>query len=228
MWSRSAGDREQRRLAGRSTFVRLPDQRPPAVKDARHGSTDMNVRSRRFRSTTLRDGSDALGTGLGWFSLGLGLAEIVAPRLLTRTLGMQGHERLVQSYGLRELASGAGIPATRGRARAPWMWARVGGDVLDIATVAGALDRPRAPRGNIGAALAALAGVTLLDACCASRLSSTRAQPRPVRRSVRYCDAVESRRPPAARLDQPGPDARLRRVGPQATRAERQRNGRAA
>lgn len=107
----------------------------------------MNVHSQRFRSATLRNSSDALE--IGWFSLGLGTAEIVAPRLLIRTLGMEGHERLVQSYGLREIASGAGILATHGPNRAPRMWGRMGGGLLDIATVSEALNLPHAPRARM-------------------------------------------------------------------------------
>jgi hypothetical protein len=34
---------------------------------------------------------------LGWFSIGLGLAEILAPRALCRALGMEGREALVQA-----------------------------------------------------------------------------------------------------------------------------------
>lgn len=146
---------------------------------------------------------EALAEGLGWFSLGLGLAEVVAPHVFTRALGLEGRERLLRSYGLREIASGAGILATSGSARAPWMWGRVGGDALDIATVAGALNRRGAPTGAIGAALVAQAGVALVDAYCAQRLAAggpRRGRDRP--RSaplqayppypVRYSDAVET------------------------------------
>ena len=114
---------------------------------------------------------NALAGGLGWFSFGLGLTELLAPQLVTRALGMEGREGLVRSYGLREIAAGAGILATDGAGRAPWMWARVGGDLLDIATVARASNGGRTPKGTTGATLAMLAGVTLVDAWCASRLS---------------------------------------------------------
>lgn len=66
---------------------------------------------------------DRLATGLGWFSLGLGLAEILAPRTITRAVGLEGREGLVRGYDLREIG-GAGILATRGPERAPWMWGR--------------------------------------------------------------------------------------------------------
>ena len=124
-----------------------------------------------YRDATGDDLPDTLATGLGWFSLGLGLAEILAPRMITRAVGLEGREILVRGYGVREIAAGAGILATQGSGRAPWMWSRVGGDMLDIVTVAGALNRRGAPKGNIGLATAALAGVTLVDLWCARRLT---------------------------------------------------------
>ena len=44
--------------------------------------------------------------GLGWFSIGLGLAEIVAGREIGRTLGMEHRDWLIRAYGVREIASG--------------------------------------------------------------------------------------------------------------------------
>jgi len=79
----------------------------------------------------------SMARGLGWFSIGLGLAEVLAPRALTRGLGMEGNEQLVQAYGLREIATGIGILSSD--QPAPWIWGRVGGDALDMATLAGGL-----------------------------------------------------------------------------------------
>jgi hypothetical protein len=47
--------------------------------------------------TSSSGAADRIAKGLGWFSIGLGLAEIVAPRQLTRALGMQGSESLVRA-----------------------------------------------------------------------------------------------------------------------------------
>ncbi len=117
-----------------------------------------------------------LARGLGVFSIALGLAELLAPRTLTRSLGMEGQERLVQAYGVREIATGVGLLAARDPT--PWVWGRVGGDVLDLATLATGLegDNPRTP--HIGIALAAVAGVTALDLYCAKALSGDGSQPR--------------------------------------------------
>src|SRR4051812_49131148 len=100
--------------------------------------------------------TDALARGLGVFSIALGLVELLAARSLTRALGMQGNETLVQAYGAREIATGIGILASKDPT--PWIWGRVGGDALDIATLVTGLDEDNPNRGNVGLALAAVAG----------------------------------------------------------------------
>jgi len=133
-----------------------------------------------------------LADGLGWFSIALGLAEVFAPRSLTSALGMQGREGLVQAYGLREIAAGIGILASKDPT--PWVWSRVGGDALDLATLAGGLnDNPK--RENVGIALAAVAGVTLLDVVCAQALTTANSGPQVV---YDYSNRSGLPRPPAA------------------------------
>ena len=119
--------------------------------------------------------AQTLAQGLGWFSIGLGLTEIMAPRSLTRALGMEGHETLVQAYGLREIATGIGILCSK--QPAPWMWGRVGGDALDITSLMPGLSDDNPQKHNVGLALAAVAGVTVLDIICAQALSANAAQP---------------------------------------------------
>lgn len=99
---------------------------------------------------------------LGWFSLGLGVAELLLPHRVARLTGLQGREGWLMLCGLREIASGLGILASR-HDPAPWLRARVAGDVLDMALIASALQRgdPRAARSVI--ALGAVAGVTAAD-----------------------------------------------------------------
>jgi hypothetical protein len=119
--------------------------------------------------------AQTLAQGLGWFSIGLGLAELLAPRSLTRALGMQGHETLVQAYGLREIATGVGILSSG--QPAPWLWGRVGGDALDITSLMPGLSEDNPQKHNVGLALAAVAGVTVLDIICAQALTVNAAQP---------------------------------------------------
>ena len=111
----------------------------------------------------------ALAQGLGWFSIGLGLAELLAARALARSMGMDDYAALIRAYGAREVATGVAI-LTRPDPT-PWIWARVGGDALDLATLAVGLHEDNPRRANVGVAIAAVAGATALDLVCAVRLS---------------------------------------------------------
>ena len=111
----------------------------------------------------------SVARGLGWFSIGLGLAEVLAPRALTRGLGMEGHEQIVRAYGVREIATGIGILSSTHPA--PWIWGRVGGDALDIATLATGLQQDNPKKENVELALVAVAGVTALDVVCGASLA---------------------------------------------------------
>lgn len=105
--------------------------------------------------------ADSLAIGLGWFSIALGVAELVAPRTLGRALGMEEKAGVLQAYGLREIATGVGILTSQHPG--PWLWGRVAGDGLDLATLACSLSPDNPKRGNVGVAMGAVLGVTLLD-----------------------------------------------------------------
>src|SRR3954468_7500493 len=106
---------------------------------------------------------EQLVRGLGYFSIGLGLTELLAPRQVSRGAGMHRQDDLLRGFGLREIATGIGI-LTASNPR-PWLWGRVAGDVLDVATVAITADGRRP--GCLGSSFAALLGVGLLDLYCA-------------------------------------------------------------
>jgi uncharacterized membrane protein len=110
-----------------------------------------------------------LAQGLGWFSIGLGLAEILAPRAVARTVGTRNHTGLMRFYGLRELMAGVGILTQNNPA--PWLWARVAGDMLDLTSLGSALSSPKNNRGLTAFGIASVAGVTALDVLCARELS---------------------------------------------------------
>lgn len=105
-------------------------------------------------------GPDRLARALGWFSIGLGVAELVAPGRIARTLGLEGKEGLIRAYGARELASA--VP-TLSIDKPVGLAARIGGDALDLATLATALHRDNPQRRNAAIATAMVAGITLLD-----------------------------------------------------------------
>jgi hypothetical protein len=72
----------------------------------------------------------SLAIPLGWFSIGLGLAELIAPRRIAEAHGAPLAKPLVQGFGAREIAAGIGILAAP--ASSAGLWARAAGDVLDI------------------------------------------------------------------------------------------------
>lgn len=111
-----------------------------------------------------------LAGALGWFSIGLGLAELVAPRSLERFLGVENRSGLIRLFGVREIAAGVGILSQQ--RRAPWLWARVGGDGLDLAALGSALTADNRKKGRVAFAIVAVAGVTALDIFCGRSLSS--------------------------------------------------------
>lgn len=117
------------------------------------------------------DDGESLARFLGWFSIGLGALEIVATEQLCDYLGMEDSEGLVRLYGVREIAKGIGI-LTRERPEG-WIKARIAGDVLDLATLAAAATPDNPKRDHVFGAIAAVAGVTLLDILCARQLDAS-------------------------------------------------------
>jgi hypothetical protein len=108
-----------------------------------------------------------LARALGVLSIGLGLVDLFARRGVSGKTGVR-NETLAGLYGLREIATGIGLLV----ARDPmiWVWARVGGDALDMGTLASGVT-PRNPQRN-GAltGLLMVAAVTALDLTLAGRL----------------------------------------------------------
>lgn len=115
-----------------------------------------------------------LAQGLGWFSVGLGLAQVLAPREFARFIGVRDDARnctLLRLVGLRELACGAGLFS--GRRPAGWAWARAAGDMMDLALLGSALASGAPRRDRVTAATAAVVGAAAADLYGAVRLGST-------------------------------------------------------
>jgi hypothetical protein len=116
--------------------------------------------------------SDRMARNLGWFSLGLGALEILAPERITRALGMEGQESLVRAYGFREVASGVLSLSIEKKAG---LWSRVAGDGLDIATLIAALRDDNPKKDNVAMALMMVGGITLLDIAAANAVTARHA-----------------------------------------------------
>ena len=130
---------------------------------------------------SIRNGDGtALARGLGWFSMGLGAAELAVPHELARLIGV-GDCRpapiVMRALGAREIASGLGLLI--GRERPSGAWARVAGDALDLALLAWAARTHCTHRDRLAIAVAAVLGVTALDVIAGRRLAR-RAAERPV------------------------------------------------
>lgn len=130
-----------------------------------------------------------LASGLGFFSIALGIAELVAPHAVARMCGMRpGNASVIRLYGLREIATGVGI--LKSRNAAPWLWARVAGDMVDLVTLAAASDKRHASSlAKAGAAMTNVAAITALDAYAATVYK----QPADRRAGVDYADYSDRR-----------------------------------
>ena len=128
--------------------------------------------------------------------IGLGLWQLLAPWRVARLVGVSSQRRnliLIRALGARKVALGLGLLTVRKRP-SRWLWARAAGDILELGLLGNALRSRRSDRTRVSGALAAVAGVSLLDAWSArhsQRMLAGSAAPVPIRRSTTIA------RPPA-------------------------------
>jgi uncharacterized protein YjeT (DUF2065 family) len=101
-----------------------------------------------------------IARGLGWFSIVLGVVEVVAPDAVNRLCGLRARDSMVRLYGLREIACGVGILTSRDPR--PWLWARTGGDMVDLASLALA-DKAPASALRVGMAAMNVGSIAAMD-----------------------------------------------------------------
>jgi uncharacterized membrane protein len=141
-----------------------------------------------------------LARGLGWFSIGLGLAQLVVPRRLAQLIGVPDDDEtrvVLRAVGLREVVTGVGLLTQR--RPAGWLWARAGGDVMDLALLGSALRSDQASRPKVAAAAAAVVGIMALDVRGGERLSRSPGEARRSLlrdRSIRVQKSITVNRPP--------------------------------
>lgn len=155
------------RLANRRLFTRNLHRSNPSPVLLLHGVSTRN-------KTSPMKATHRLARGLGWFSVCLGLAEIISGRELDRYLGTGRRQGILRLFGLRELGAGAVILAQR-EPNAASVWSRVGGDVMDLIFLGTALEH----QGNktrlerLTVATTTVAAITALDIYCAWQLGRT-------------------------------------------------------
>src|SRR3982751_6924759 len=104
------------------------------LEDVSSPSRGANYSVERARPGLPSTSAKRLAKGLGWFSAGLGLAELLAPRTIASISGVSNkHTGLIRLYGLREL--GAGITIFAQETPTEGVWSRVAGDALDLVSL---------------------------------------------------------------------------------------------
>jgi uncharacterized membrane protein len=114
-----------------------------------------------------------ISQALGWFSIGLGLAELLAPRQLSKGIGVKkNNDLLLKMLGMREIASGIGLLAQP--KQCAWAWSRVAGDAMDLALLGSALTSNKNDPAKLAGAIAAVAGVAAVDVMQSMQLSKSK------------------------------------------------------
>ena len=117
-------------------------------------------------------GGESLADFLGFFSLGLGMAQVLAPKKMSQICGIadaEGNAPLMRLMGMREISHGVALLSKQQPEKAAW--SRVAGDALDLAMLGKALANPDNHRGRTLFATANVLAVTALDVMCARTLS---------------------------------------------------------
>lgn len=142
----------RRRKAAPTTFD--PTQSPPQTAQyIQHSQTNTDMDYQQIAKL------------LGWFSLALGLAQILTPRMVSRLIGVRPTSTsrlLMRAVGVREIIAGIGI-LTQWKP-VGWVQFRVMGDAMDLALLSTAFTSRKAHRAKLLTSTASVLGITALDA----------------------------------------------------------------
>jgi len=118
-------------------------------------------------------GGESLSDLLGYFSIGLGLAEVLAPTAVARLIGIKHpndrNRTLLRLMGLREISSGVAILSNQQPKKS--VMSRVAGDALDLALLGATLANSDNDRGRTLFATANVLAVTALDVMASKSLA---------------------------------------------------------
>jgi uncharacterized membrane protein len=116
-------------------------------------------------------GDRRIARGLGWFSLGLGIPQVLMPGRVNKLAGLENtllKRQLMRMMGLREITAGIGIFGSQPKP-AEWLWARSAGDVVDLILLQSAFRNPANRKGRLLFATANVVGITAADIVQARR-----------------------------------------------------------
>ncbi|HEX8774887.1 MAG TPA: SRPBCC family protein [Pyrinomonadaceae bacterium] len=161
---RAEGDRQKESARSSSQTPRQTGRRRQPARS--HAGTNAGK-----PGVTQTINAEQLAQGLGWFSLGLGLAELLTPGAIAKISGVRGNTGFIRLMGLREICHGIAIFA-QGKRPAAAVWSRVAGDALDLAALGSAFASPDSNKGRLAFATANVLTVAALDVICARQLST--------------------------------------------------------
>lgn len=127
----------------------------------------VTVSSDRHGGPRSMDSSDRLARTMGWAGVGLGLAQLFMPRLVTGPLGIEGRENWVRACGVRQLLTGFGALTDN---PTPAIQLRAVGDALDLAALSWVRRDPHANQRNVNLAMLAVGAATAMDVYCAKKM----------------------------------------------------------
>jgi hypothetical protein len=143
--------------------------RSPRLAIPRPGKPAMQLHSDRVRAKPAV--TPQLSMMIGMTAIGLGVWGTLFPNSVKKTLGVKASAPVVQAvFGAREMWSGyslAGDPTRSGV-----LWARVAGDVFDLAVLKALSGRRNPQRGAAKIALGFVMAVTALDVVTAFRMTN--------------------------------------------------------
>lgn len=109
---------------------------------------------------------------LGWFSLGLGITEVIAPDSILNLVGVRAEEDgrlMTRMCGVREIMAGVGILSQQ---ESPfWIWVRVAGDVMDASSLGLAMTKKHTDMTRLNLSMSAVAGIMALDIYTGAKLT---------------------------------------------------------
>ena len=151
------------------SFARSGFPRSPTLTIPRQGKRPIQVSTDRVRAAPAI--SPTISTMLGMGAIGLGMWGTLAPRSVSRFLGVPASKPVVRAlFGARELYTGYSLAGDPTKSKVLWM--RVAGDLFDLGVLALADNRRNPRRKNARFAFNAVLLITVLDAFAAFRMDT--------------------------------------------------------
>jgi hypothetical protein len=168
-----------------------PSRQPFGDRAPRRGGYGGTQTAARVRRSRDRGIPRRIAAGLGVLGIGLGFAELLAPRMLARTIGLVDAVPpraaalgppasivwVLRALGARAIVSGVGI-LTQPRP-AGWLWSRLAGDALDLSLLGVSFGGLRqVNRARLAGTIATELGMTALDLVAALHFTRVRREHR--------------------------------------------------